>query len=91
VHIPNKKSAICGLTITIAILTYLYVIQYTNYPVVMMVKSCNLLSVLLVGVFCSKVRDKQLKLGTKKLLVGVAITLAIVVFKVFDPESSKKA
>ena len=53
----------------------------------MMFKSCNILSVILVGVFCSGVRNKQLKLGPKKIVVGVLVTLGIVLFKYFDPEA----
>jgi drug/metabolite transporter (DMT)-like permease len=57
----------------------------------MMFKSCNLISVILVGVLCSRVKDKKLKLAVKKIVVGIIITIGIVMFKVFDPESSKKA
>ena len=56
----------------------------------MMFKSCNLISVILVGVLCSRVKDKKLKLGTKKIVVGVIITVGIIMFKVFDPESGSK-
>lgn len=51
----------------------------------MMFKSCNILSVVLVGVLCSRVADKKLKLGTKKIVVGVLVTAGIIIFKVFDP------
>ena len=66
-------------------LTYTYAIYLTNYPVVMMFKSCNILSVILVGVLCSRVVDHRLKLGPKKIAVGVLVTLGIVIFKFFDP------
>lgn len=84
-YIPNKNAAICGLTVAISTLTYTYAIYITNYPIVMMFKSCNILSVILVGVMCSRVRDKKLKLGPKKIVVGVFVTIGIVVFKYFDP------
>ena len=51
----------------------------------MMFKSCNILSVILVGVLCSRVVDRNLKLGPKKIVVGVLVTLGIVIFKYFDP------
>lgn len=51
----------------------------------MMFKSCNILSVILVGVLCSRVKDKKLKLGLKKIVIGVLVTLGIVMFKVADP------
>lgn len=56
----------------------------------MMFKSCNLISVILVGVLCSRVKDKKLKLATKKIVVGIIITIGIIMFKVFDPASSRK-
>ena len=89
-YIPSKRSALCAITIVVSTLTYTYAIYLTNFPVVMMFKSCNLISVILVGVLCSRVKDKKLKLGTKKIVVGVIITIGIVMFKVFDPESSNK-
>lgn len=54
----------------------------------MMVKSCNILSVILVSVLCSRVKDQKLKLGSKKILVGVLVTLGIVVFKYYDQEGA---
>ena len=89
VVIPEKKAALCGLTVAISTLTYTYAIYLSSFPVVMMFKSCNILSVILVGVCCSRVKDKKLKLGTKKLVVGVLVTLGIIIFKFFDPESAK--
>jgi hypothetical protein len=56
----------------------------------MMFKSCNILSVILVGVLCSRVKDKKLQLGTKKIIVGILVTAGIILFKYYDPESSKK-
>ena len=56
----------------------------------MMFKSCNILSVILVGVLCSRVVDKKLKLGSKKIVVGILVTLGIVLFKLFDPEAAAK-
>jgi drug/metabolite transporter (DMT)-like permease len=88
--IPAAKAAICAVTVAISTLTYTYAIYLTNFPVVMMFKSCNILSVILVGVLCSRVKDKKLKLGTKKIVVGVLVTIGIVMFKAYDPESAKK-
>lgn len=89
-YIPAKNAAMCGVTVAISTLTYTYAIYLTNYPVVMMFKSCNILSVILVGVLCSGVKNKGLKLGPKKIVVGVLVTLGIVLFKYFDPEGAKK-
>lgn len=35
---------------------------------------------------CSRVKDKKLKLGTKKLVVGIVVTLGILLFKLTDPD-----
>jgi len=89
-NIPAKNAIICAITVSISTLTYTYAIYLTNYPVVMMFKSCNILSVILVGVLCSRVVDKKLKLGSKKIVVGILVTLGIVLFKLFDPEAAAK-
>ena len=48
-----------------------------------MVKSCSLLSVIMVGVFCSRVKDKKLKLGKNKVLIGLCACFGILVFNFF--------
>ena len=56
-----------------------------------MVKSCSLVSVILVAVFCSKVRDKNLKLGPEKIVIGLLACIGIFFFNFFaqkTPESS---
>lgn len=90
VSIPTKNAFLCAITVSISTLTYTYAIYLTNFPVVMMFKSCNILSVILVGVLCSRVKDKKLKLGVKKIIVGIVVTLGIIIFKVFDPESQHR-
>ena len=53
-------------------------------------KSCTILSVILVGVFCSRVRDHN-KLGKNKLIVGVLVALGIFLFNIFaDSKASEK-
>jgi len=88
-HIPPKHAALCGLTVAISTFTYTYAIYLTNFPVVMMFKSCNILSVILVGVLCSRVKDKKLKLGMKKIVIGIIVTLGIILFKLADPTLKK--
>ena len=90
VHIPTKNALLCATTVSISTLTYTYAIYLSNFPVVMMFKSCNILSVILVGVLCSRVKDKKLQLGLKKVIVGIVVTAGIIMFKVYDPESSHK-
>ena len=58
-----------------------------SYPIVIMFKSCNILSVILVGVCCSRVKKKELKLTGNKLISAVLVTIGIIAFKVFDPEA----
>ncbi len=50
-----------------------------------MAKSCSLLNVILVGIFCSRVRNKELKLGYTKIIVAVLVTVGIIMFRLFDP------
>ncbi len=51
----------------------------------MMVRSCNILSVVLVGVLFTGVKDTTVKLGKRKIVVAALATLGMIIFKVFDP------
>lgn len=55
-------------------------IYLTNYPIVTLFKSCNLLSVLTIAVFFSRVNDKLQKLGKKKIIVGVIVTFGVLLY-----------
>lgn len=48
-------------------------------------KSCNLLSVLMVAILCTRVKEKSLNLGTNKIFVGIAVSLGVFLFSYFDP------
>ena len=50
-------------------------------------KSCNLLSVILIGALCSRVSDTNLKLPPRKIIIGVFVSFGILIFKFFDPEA----
>jgi len=63
--------------------TYNKAIMYASFPAVIMVKSCGLLSVIIVGVFCSRVKDKSLKLSHNKLIIGGIVTVGILLFNYF--------
>jgi len=78
---------ICGLIVLISGLTFNYAIVWTSYPIVTIGKSCNILSVILVGTCCSRVTDARLKLSPKKIVVGLMASLGIISFKFFDPEA----
>jgi drug/metabolite transporter (DMT)-like permease len=76
--IPNIVA--CASVVCISTHTYALAIYLTNFPIVMMVKSCNIINVVLVGVFCSRVRDKTLQLGKKKILVAAMVSVGILMF-----------
>jgi hypothetical protein len=56
VSIPNKNTSICGLLVFISTITYTWAVSKTSFPIVMAFKSCNLLSVLLVAILCTRVK-----------------------------------
>jgi solute carrier family 35 (UDP-galactose transporter), member B1 len=76
--IPNLVA--CAIVVIVSTHTYILAIYITNFPIVMMVKSCNIISVVFVGVFCSRVKDKNLNLGPKKIIVAIFITLGILLY-----------
>lgn len=53
---------------------------YLDFPLVMMVKSCNLLAVIVVAVFFSGVEDAEARLGKHKLVIAAVIALGVAVF-----------
>lgn len=57
-QIPTKNSLICAIIVFISSITNNYAIISVSYPIVSMFKSCNILSVILIGVFCSRVKNK---------------------------------
>ncbi len=76
---------ICAFVSLLGALTFNYAIIWTSYPIVVTAKSCNLLSVILVGTLCSRVSDKKLKLSPQKIIVGITVSIGIILFKFFDP------
>ena len=69
----------------IGFLTNAYAIAMLSFPIVMIFKSCSILSVIIIAVFFTRVTNKNLKLGGKKILVALAVSVGIIIFKVFDP------
>jgi hypothetical protein len=55
-------------------------IYLTNYPLVTLFKSCNLLSVVCVGIFCSRVKDKNQKLKKNQLVIGCVVTAGVLLY-----------
>jgi len=88
--IPWKHGIKCGSAVVISTIAYSYAIYYTNFPVVMMIRSCNILSVALVGVLFTGVKDTALKLGKNRIFVALVVTSGMLIFKTFDPNHSAK-
>ena len=83
--IPWYKGIKCGIAVCTSNLAYNHAIVLTNFPVVMMVRSCGILSVVLVGVLFTGVKDTRLKLGSRKIFIAAFAVLGMIIFKVFDP------
>jgi hypothetical protein len=81
--LPWKKCAVVSGIINLNMFTYNEAVIYASFPAVVMAKSCSLLSVIIVGVFFSRVKDSKLKLTHKKLFIGVVATIGIVMFNFF--------
>lgn len=55
-------------------------IYLTNYPLVMLIKSCNILSVISVALFCSRVKDESQRIQPCKLVIGILFTGGLIVY-----------
>ena len=86
--IPWTHGIKCGAAVVISNIAYTYAIQLTNFPVVMMIRSCNILSVTLVGVLFTGVKDTALKLGNNRIVVALLVTAGMIIFKAYDPNQS---
>lgn len=91
VTIPTKNSLMCAFIIFISTFSYTIAAAKTSFPVVMTFKASNVLSVLLVAVFFTRVREKSLNLSPKKLIIGVIITIGAFMFGFFDPEVKERS
>jgi len=86
--IPWFNGFKCGSAVTLSTIAYSYAIYFTNFPLVMMIRSCGILSVVMVGVLFTGVEDTTLKLGRRKILIAMIATAGIIIFKVFDLNKS---
>lgn len=77
---PVTNLIACAIMVCISTHTYMVAVYLTNFPIVMLVKSCNIISVVLVGVFCSRVKDKNLALGPKKIIIASLISFGIILY-----------
>lgn len=90
-RIPFKYVAFCGLTMEAGNVFTMNAVHQTSFAVITVFKACSVLSVILVGVFCTRVRDERLKLGRNKILGAVLITTCILLFQFFDPETKDRS
>jgi hypothetical protein len=86
VEIPQKNSIYCAILVFVSTLTYTWAAAKTSYPVVLVFKSCNIMSVLLVAILCTRVKEKKLAIGSKKIIVGIVVSIGVFLFSYFDPE-----
>lgn len=84
---PSKNLIICGFIIFFSSVTNTEAIYMVSFPLTIMVKSCNIMSVILVGVLCSRVTNQKNKLPPKKILVAIVVTIGIILFRFYDPEA----
>ena len=87
VAIPLKKTLSVGTLVNVSTIFSYMSVQKTSFPVVMLFETCAIVPVVLVGIFCSRVKDKKVKLGPKKMIVTAITTVGIIIFKFFDPET----
>lgn len=87
---PVTNLIACAIMVCISTHTYMVAIYLTNFPIVMLVKSCNIISVVLVGVFCSRVRDKSLALGPKKIIIASLISSGIILYNFGGDQKHKE-
>lgn len=81
--IPRKNLIYCAAAVLVATLTYNIEIVESSYPVVIMVKSGSIVSVMIVGFICTRGRDHRNKLGKIKLITGALVTIGILLFCCF--------
>lgn len=90
VTIPKKNLAMTSAAVVSASYFSLLAIQRTSFPVVIMFESCSILPVIFIAVFCSRVKDPNLKLGPKKIVIALIITAGILLFQFSDPETKER-
>lgn len=79
-EVPIKNVVVTAGLILLTSLAMTRAIYVTNYPLVTLFKSCNLLSVLTVGVFCSRVKEQSQKLEKKQIVTGLIITVGVFLY-----------
>ena len=86
VWLPRKNLMYSAAAVCIGTLTYNIAILQTSYPVVIMFKSCSILSAIPLAAPSSSARPEKLKLGTNKLIVGALVSLGIFLFNYYSLE-----
>lgn len=84
--LPWQRCVPISAIINVNMFTYNQAVIYASFPAVVMAKSCSLLSVIIIGVFFSQVKDSKLKLTHKKLVIGIVATIGIIMFNFFKQQ-----
>jgi hypothetical protein len=88
VNIPTDNSAPVGFLIWLSTLTMIESMYLISYPLIVMIKSCGLISIIVAGLFCSRVGSTQFKLSAQKTLIAAILIAGILMFRFFDPKAS---
>lgn len=83
VVIPWRQASSCSFCSIFSMYTYNLAIKEASFPAIIMIKSCAVLSVIIVALFCSRVKEQKLKLGQNKLFIGVIVTIGIFLFNYY--------
>lgn len=80
VTVPQANWIKSSVLVILGALSMTRAIYETSYPLVTLFKSCNLLSVLVIGIFFSRVKEKSQKLEKKQIVVGLVVTLGVLMY-----------
>lgn len=69
-----------GAAVVVASTFSMLAMKKTSFPFVIMFKSCSIVPVVLIGMFCSRVQDSSPKLDPKKMIVTAIIVVGILLF-----------
>lgn len=88
-YIPERNLISCALLVVVTTLAFTKAIYLTSYPIVMMFKSCNVLSIITVSVFFSRVLEKTQRLKKSELMTGGIVTIGLLFYYLGGTEEHK--
>ena len=76
-----------GLDVIMTLLSNLTIVlsSFTTYN---LIHCCSFLSVVLYGVFCSNVKDDQMRIGKSKIIISIFVCFGIFIFNYFSAPST---